>query len=79
MEEPSQQVPMIAADQALTVAQLDAMQAYRDLSDYAVRLTLEADGWHVDYELKDLRLKGGGAHYVIHPFTGVIVSKRYEQ
>jgi|GEM_PF-5143872 len=25
-------------------------------------LVLEEDGWHVDYELKDPRLKGGGPH-----------------
>src|SRR5436305_90002 len=40
---------------------------------------LEEDGWHVDYELKDPRLKGGGPHYVIDRFNGAILSKRYEQ
>ena len=40
---------------------------------------LEDDGWHVDYELKDPRLKGGGPHYIIDPHTGAILSKRYEQ
>ena len=71
--------PMIAGDQALTIAQADAVKAYRDLSGYRIQLVLEADGWHIDYELKDARLKGGGAHYVIDAATGVIVSKRYEQ
>jgi hypothetical protein len=71
--------PVIAGDQALAVAQADAAKAYRDLSVYRIQLVLEADGWHVDYELKDPRLKGGGPHYVIDAVRGVIVSKRYEQ
>jgi hypothetical protein len=69
----------IAGDQALTIAQADALNAYRDLSAYRIQLVLEADGWHIDYELKDARLKGGGPHYVIDAYTGAIVSKRYEQ
>jgi hypothetical protein len=73
------EIPKLAADQALSIAQTDAAKAYRDLSGYRIRLALEADGWHIDYELKDPRLKGGGPHYVIDPLTGAIVSKRYEQ
>jgi hypothetical protein len=46
---------------------------------YRIQLVLEADGWHVDYELKDARLKGGGPHYVIDARTGAIIAKRYEQ
>ena len=61
------------------MAQADATKAYRDLSVYRIQLALEADGWHVDYDLKDPRLKGGGPHYVIDAVRGVIVSKRYEQ
>lgn len=41
-------------------------------------MALEADGWHVDYELKDPAAKGGGPHYVIDSGSGSIVSKRYE-
>ncbi len=74
-----QHTRLLAADQALTIAQADAVKAYRDLSGYRIRLALEEDGWHVDYELKDPKLKGGGPHYVIDSFTGAIVSKRYEQ
>jgi hypothetical protein len=69
----------IPGDQALTIAQTDALRAYGDLGPYCIRLALEEDGWHVDYELKDPRLKGGGPHYIIDPVTGVIRSKRYEQ
>ncbi len=69
----------IGGDQALAIAQADAVKAYRDLSGYRIQLVLEGDGWHVDYELKDPRLKGGGPHYIIDAVTGVIVSKRYEQ
>jgi len=70
---------IMAADQILTFAQADAMRAYGDLSDYCVRLSLETDGWHVDYEFRNPRLKGGGPHYVLDPATGVILTKRYEQ
>lgn len=71
--------PVLAADQILTFAQADAVRAYGDLSEYCVRLALEDDGWHVDYELRDARCQGGGPHYVLDPFTGVILSKRYDQ
>lgn len=65
--------------QALAVAQGDALRVYRDLSPYRIQLSLENDGWHVDYNLKEPRLKGGGPHYIIDAHTGTILSKRYEQ
>jgi hypothetical protein len=71
--------PIIPGDQALTIARADAVKAYHDLSSYRIQLVLEADGWHVDYELKDPHLKGGGPHYVIDATTGAIVAKKYEQ
>jgi hypothetical protein len=40
------------AQQALSVAQADAARIYRDLTDCSVRVCLEDDGWHVDYDLK---------------------------
>ena len=73
---PSQAIP---GDQALTIAQADAVKAYGDLTPYRIQLALEEDGWHVDYELKDPRRKGGGPRYLIDPFTGVIRSKKYQQ
>ena len=72
-------VPAIASHQALGIAQADALRVYRDLTRYWIRVSLEQDGWHVDYELKDQRWKGGGPHYVIDASTGAILSKRYEQ
>jgi hypothetical protein len=71
--------PVIACDQALRIAQADAAQAYRDLSQYSIHLLLDEDGWHIDYELRKPGLKGGGPHYVIDACTGAILSKRYEQ
>jgi hypothetical protein len=69
----------LAGDQALAVAQADAARVYRDLSVYRIQLVLEDDGWHVDYELKNPNLKGGGPHYVIDAHTGALISKRYKQ
>ena len=69
----------LAGDQALAIAQADAAGAYRDLSVYRIQVVLEDDGCHVDYELKDPRLKGGGPHYIIDASTGAVISKRYEQ
>ena len=69
----------LPADRALAIAHADAVTAYRDLTLYRILLALEADGWHVDCELKDARRKGGGPHYVIDATSGQITSKRYEQ
>jgi hypothetical protein len=75
----SQQPRSIASDQALAVARMDAERVYRDLEGYRIVVALEADGWHIDFELKDPTLQGGGPHYVIDPNNGGILSKRYEQ
>lgn len=69
----------ITSDQALQIARSDAESAYRDLTGYRIIIMLQDDGWHIDYELADPRLKGGGPHYVIDGKSGEIVSKRYEQ
>jgi len=71
--------PAIASDEALRIARLEAEKAYRDLSEFRVTVVLEADGWHVDYELKNPNLNGGGPHFVIDPSDGRIVWKRYDQ
>jgi hypothetical protein len=72
-------VVSLAGDQVLAIAQADAARVYRDLSVFQIHLVLEDDGWHVDYELKNPRLKGGGPHYIIDARTGAVISKRYEQ
>jgi hypothetical protein len=72
-------VVSLAGAQALAIAQADAARVYRDLSPYRIQVVLEDDGWHVDYELKDPKLKGGGPHYIIDAHTGAIISKRYAQ
>ena len=69
----------IGGDEALAIAQADAVRAYRDLSGCRIELALEADGWNIDYKLNDPRLKGGRPHYVVDATAGTIQSKRYEQ
>lgn len=71
--------PRLSSDEVLRIARIDAERAYRDLTVYRICIQLEVDGWHVDYELKDPRLNGGGPHYVIDPRSGELLSKRYEQ
>ena len=72
-------VPSITSDQALRIARQDAERVYRDLSSYRATVSLEPDGWHVDYELKDPQVQGGGPHYVIDSGDGAILAKQYEQ
>ena len=72
-------VVRLAGDQELAIAQADAARVYRDLSVYRIQLVLEDDGWHFDYELKNLRLKGGGPHYMIDAHAEALISRRYEQ
>ena len=69
----------ISSDRVLKIAREDAETVYRDLTPFRIVLALEPDGWHVDYELKNPNLNGGGPHYVINPVTGAILSKQYEQ
>jgi hypothetical protein len=69
----------ISGDQALRLAEADAVAAYGDLSGYRIVLALEPDGWHVDYELKNQKALGGGPHYRIDPSSGKILWKKYEQ
>ncbi len=77
-QQPASLLP-IGGDRALATTQADALRAYGDLARYRIQLVLEVDGWHVDYELKDPRRKGGGPHYLIDAATGAIRAKRYEQ
>lgn len=71
--------PTLASDEALRIARADAERVYRELDSFRIEITREADGWHIDYELKDPNLNGGGPHYVIDATSGRIVSKRYDQ
>jgi hypothetical protein len=69
----------LSGDAALRIAHADAEKVYRNLSHYRIILALEADGWHVDYQLKSPTAHGGGPHYIIDAATGAIAKKRYEQ
>jgi hypothetical protein len=72
-------IDSVTADHALAVAWRDANRVYRDLTNYRASVSLEADGWHVDFELKSPTSLGGGPHYVIDSATGSIRSRVYEQ
>jgi hypothetical protein len=70
---------LLSSDEVLRIARQDAEAAYRDLSGYRISLLLQPDGWHVDYDLLEPLVAGGGPHYIIDPASGTILSKRYEQ
>ena len=69
----------LAVAEVLRIAHQDAQAVYGDLSRFKITLTPCPDGWHVDYDLTDPLSAGGGPHYVIHPHTGDILARRYEQ
>ncbi|HEX4609156.1 MAG TPA: hypothetical protein VH092_13205 [Urbifossiella sp.] len=71
--------PAINRQQAIAIAEADAIPVYGDLNDLTLEATLLDDGWHIDYWVRKPRHAGGGPHYVIHPETGEIVSKKYYQ
>lgn len=71
--------PTVSCDEALRIARLDAERVYRDLAPYRVIVKLQSDGWHIDFELDDDAIQGGGPHYVIDSSMAKIISKRYEQ
>lgn len=71
--------PRLETKEIIAIAEGDAKRVYRNLDRFRITVALEADGWHVDYNLRDPYVKGGGPHYVIHPSTGEILQKRYEQ
>lgn len=71
--------PQLTVEEVLRIARLDADRVYRDLSRFVIRMSREADGWHVDFDLKDTAARGGGPHYVIDLESGAIIAKRYEQ
>lgn len=76
---PAVTLPTVSPDQALAMAHRDALKAYRDLSPYRIVIALQDDGWHIDYDLVDPKMTGGGPHYIVDTETGEIVGKRYEQ
>ena len=77
--EQSASPPVLSCDEALRIANQDAIAAYGDLSAYRITLIRRQDGWYIDYDLVGSALAGGGPHYVIDLTTGAILHKRYEQ
>ena len=71
--------PAISRQQAIAIAEADALPVYGDLDNLTLEVALHDDGWHVDYWVRRPRVAGGGPHYVIDANTGAIVSKKYSQ
>jgi hypothetical protein len=69
----------VSSDQALHVARLDAEAAYGNLDAFRITIAREADGWHIDFDLKDPDRDGGGPHYAVDAESGRIVAQRYAQ
>ena len=71
--------PQLSRDDALRIAEADALRAYGDLSIYRVEVAETVRGWEVQYRIDRPRMAGGGPSYLIDPATGAIVWKRYCQ
>ena len=69
----------ISRQQAVAIAEVDGLLAYGDLDKFTLEVSLQEDGWHVDYWLRIPRHAGGGPHYVIDVATGAITFKKYTQ
>jgi len=69
----------VSAEKAAEVAKADAKAAYGDVTEFEIDVSLQQDGWHVDFRLKKEHLNGGGPHYLIDPRSGRIKWKRYDQ
>lgn len=70
---------VVSRQQAIAIAEADAVPVYGDLDGLTLEVSLADDGWHVDYWVREKRVAGGGPHYVIDARTGAIVSKKYYQ
>lgn len=70
---------MITKEKAIQIAHDDAINVYRNLSDYETDIRLSNHKWYVDFILKNKEAQGGGAHYIISEESGDILQKRYEQ
>ena len=69
----------VSRQQAIAIAEADALPVYGNLNDLTLEVELCEDGWHVDYWLRKPRHAGGGPHYVIDIATGAITFKKYTQ
>jgi hypothetical protein len=75
---PVVEAQLLSEEDALRVAQKDALEVYKKLDHYEVRSELKDDGWHIDYLLPKA-MDGGGASYVIDARSGAILTKKYQQ
>jgi hypothetical protein len=73
------QAPRLSSVDVLRIANDDAVHVYGDVSDLAISIRLQPDGWHVDYRPANPEEQGGGPHYLIDPTDGTIKSKKYDQ
>ncbi len=76
---PQLSAKVLTCDEVLVIAREDAEPVYKDLSCFRIKITLQEDGWHIEYDLKDSTWNGGGPHYIIDATTGKILWKKYYQ
>lgn len=76
---PEKASTLIDKEKALEIANNDAQKVYRDLSIYNIKAELIDEKWHIDYNLSNPQMLGGGPQYVISAKTGKILSYKYEQ
>ncbi len=54
--------PTITRQQAVAIAEADAIPVYRNLDNLTLEVSLHDDGWHVDYWMRKPRWAGGRAY-----------------
>jgi len=74
-------MPILSHHRAVKIAEEDAQHAYHNLATYRVDVRLGQEGWVVVYHFRGSGRfhTGGGPHYLIHPETGEILTKKYYQ
>jgi hypothetical protein len=69
----------IGRETAIRVAREDATAAYGKLDTYEVKSELVHAGWEIRFVLRDKKVDGGGASYLIDASNGKILRKQYAQ
>ena len=80
MDAPTDETP-ITREEAIAIAEADAVAVYGDLSRFALEAHFKNERWCIRYRFVPLERyhTGGGPSYVLNAFDGTIIWKLYGQ